>query len=117
MHRSKRDFVNNYNHINIHTYKNCLYGRNKTKIENWIKHFLNYHKIKFNNLHINLWYFKKREDDETFVPTFVKFNVYDLTNDNKKWMNKLKLIFEENEVKTDIIYETSNRNRSSLRSV
>lgn len=95
MHRNNRKkFVDNYKHINIHKYKNCLYGTNRNKIESYIRHYLKKHNIQFSIDCISMYFFTKFNDDETFVPTKIVLNVYN----KNKWINRLKLICEENEV-------------------
>ena len=95
MHRNnRRNFVVNYKHINIHKYKNCLYGTNINKITNYIRHFCKKHNIIVKSINVTLYTFTYNGDDEIFTPTKVVLDTYN-TN---KYVNKLKLICEENEV-------------------
>ena len=53
MHRNNRiNFTKKYKHINIHKYNNCLKYDNINKINNWIRHFLKKHNIKYNNVEL-----------------------------------------------------------------
>ncbi|MBO5004967.1 MAG: hypothetical protein J6D03_06990 [Clostridia bacterium] len=95
MHRKKSyksEF--NYKHINIHKYTNCLFRLNINKIRNWLRHYLNKHNIKYNDLQ--------------FFPGFdiyIEGNRYptdgaiyiDTKQKNNKWIKKLALICEQNE--------------------
>lgn len=95
MHRNnRRNFVVKYKHINIHKYKNCLYGTNINKINNYIRHFCKKHNIIIKYICVTLYKFTYNDVDEVFIPTKIVLDIYN-TN---KYVDKLKLICEENEV-------------------
>ena len=95
MHRNnRRNFLINYKNINIHKYKNCLYETNINKITNYIRHFCKKHNIIIKDISVTLYEFTYNNDDEVFIPTKIVLNIHKIN----KYINKLKLICEENEV-------------------
>ena len=97
MHRNNRiNFTKNYKHINIHKYNNCLKYDNINKINNWIRHFLKKHNIKYNNVEL-FPMFKVYVKNEYYIICDGAIYI-DTKQYNNKWIKRLKLICEKNEI-------------------